>query len=140
MYCTTWAVCVCAVLVPCVRVRCGLYHMGCVFLCCTRPMRESPLRTVPHGLCVSVLYSYRVHVCTERGITVSMFVGLTMPSSHRLRNSTEPRLRVNDPVFVVSGPCVMCLNRNFTDSFVTGELQTNSTCLNLCHRKGIPIP
>ena len=34
-----------------------------------------------------------------------VFVGLTMPSSHRLRNNTEPRLRVNDPVFVVSGPC-----------------------------------
>ena len=31
-----------------------------------------------------------------------------MPSSHRLRVNTEPRLRVNGPVFVVSGPCV-CL-------------------------------
>ena len=30
--CTTWAVCVCDVLIPCVRVRCGLYHMGCVCL------------------------------------------------------------------------------------------------------------
>ena len=48
-----------------------------------------------------------MHVCAERGTTVSVFVGLTMPSSHRLRVNTEPRLRVNDPVFVVSGPCAL---------------------------------
>ena len=29
-----------------------------------------------------------------------------MPSSHHLCVNTEPRLRVNDLVFVVSGPCV----------------------------------
>ena len=53
---TTRAACVCDVLVPCVRVRCRLYHMGCVCLWCTCLMRESLLRTVPHGLHVSVMY------------------------------------------------------------------------------------
>ena len=31
-------------------------HTGCVCLWCTCPMRESPLRTVSHGLRVSVMY------------------------------------------------------------------------------------
>ena len=54
--CTTWAVCVCGVLAPCVTVRCGLYHMGCVCLWCTCPMRDCPLRTVPHGLTVLLFW------------------------------------------------------------------------------------
>ncbi len=68
-------VCVCAVVVPYVRVHCGLYHMGYVcLLWCNCPMHESPLRTVPHGLCLSVTYLFHAWESAADCTTWSVFI------------------------------------------------------------------
>ena len=61
-------------LLPCVRVRCGLYPHGfTILLFWLAPKRESPLRTDPHGLtvlsfgllpCVRVRYGLYSHEFT----------------------------------------------------------------------------
>ena len=49
--------------------------------------------------------SYRILKLAERDTTVSVFVGCTIPSSHRFRKKTVTRLCENGPVVLARIPC-----------------------------------
>ena len=64
---TTWAACVCDVLVPCERVHCGLYHMGLLFysfgfFSCVRVCCEQYPHVECFLPCVSLLQGLHVRI------------------------------------------------------------------------------
>ena len=70
--CTTWAVCVCDVLVSCMRVRCGLYHIACVSVMYLSHVRESAVDCTARAYCFTILICSLVWESIPYGIHMGL--------------------------------------------------------------------